>query len=113
MQIKPIVGNEWAQDEREKFADNDLFDAGANTRIGAWYLQKLLKRYRNTDNPLPYALADYNAGRKNLLKWNKGIASTNSAAFIEAIGYPSTKHYVRTVMERCADYEPVFPGKME
>ena len=31
-------------------------------------LSKLLKRYHQTDNALPYALADYNAGRGNVLR---------------------------------------------
>jgi soluble lytic murein transglycosylase len=67
---------------------------------GAWYLKKLLKRYRQTDDPVPYALADYNAGRGNLLKWNSGSAATNSSVFIQQIGFPGTKDYVRSVMRR-------------
>jgi soluble lytic murein transglycosylase len=53
---------------------------------------------------VPYALADYNAGRGNVLKWMKGAATTNSEAFIEQIGFPSTRHYVRTVVERRKKY---------
>jgi soluble lytic murein transglycosylase len=71
-------------------------------------LKKLLKRYARTDNPLPYALADYNAGRGNVLKWNSGSAATNSAAFVEQIGFPGTKDYVKAVMGRYAHYRPVF-----
>jgi len=37
---------------------------------------------------LPYALADYNAGRANVLKWRNGSAMTNSAALIDQIGFP-------------------------
>ena len=59
-----------------------------NTLIGAWYLEKLLKRYAQTDNPIPYVLADYNAGRSNVLKWNQGRAATNSAAFLWQIDFP-------------------------
>ena len=47
-------------------------------------LSKLLRRYTKTDSPLPYALADYNAGRGNVLKWNGGEAATNSVLFIDA-----------------------------
>ena len=36
---------------------------GSNTLAGAWYLAKLLRRYPHADDPLSYALADYNAGR--------------------------------------------------
>jgi soluble lytic murein transglycosylase len=57
---------------------------------------------------VPYALADYNAGRGNVLKWMKGAASTNSAAFLAAMDFPSTKHYIETVMERREHYRPQF-----
>ena len=82
-----------------------------NTRAGTWYLRKVSQRYKNTDNPLPYALADYNAGRANVLKWAKGAAATNSAAFIQAIGFPSTRDYVVRVSERYVRYRETFPPK--
>jgi len=71
-------------------------------------LKKMLKRYAQTDNPVPYALADYNAGRGNVLKWNAGEAATNSAVFIEQIGFPGTKAYVKSVMQRCEHYRSIF-----
>jgi soluble lytic murein transglycosylase len=101
MQIRKLTGEEWATAERvNSFEPDDLFSPETNTRVGAWYLAKLLKRYARTDNPLPYALADYNAGRSNVLKWNKGAAATNSAVFIEQIGFPSTRKYVESVMRK-------------
>ena len=35
-------------------------------------------------------------------------AATNSQAFIEQIGFPGTKRYVQTVLERYAYYRPIF-----
>ena len=61
-----------------------------------------------TDNPLPYALADYNAGRGNVLKWNHDAAATNSAAFLGQIGFPGTRHYVKSVMQRYDHYRGTF-----
>jgi len=43
-----------------------------------------------------------------VLKWNQGAAATNSAAFIEQIGFPGTRDYVRSVLRRYAYYRPVF-----
>ena len=80
MQIMESAALDWASVEKiYPFEHEQLFDPGTNTLAGAWYLKKLLRRYTQTDNPLPYALADYNAGRKNVLRWNKGAAATNSA----------------------------------
>ena len=109
MQLRETAAQEWADAEHlEGFAHEQCFDPVTNTLAGTWYLRKLLKRYVQTDDPLPYALADYNAGRGNVLKWIGGPAATNSAAFTAQIGFPGTKQYVRSVMRRYAHYRPVF-----
>ena len=99
MQIQEIAAQEWADaGHNTNFVHANCFDPGTNTLAATFYLGKLLKRYTKTDNPVPYALADYNAGRGNVLKWNGGAAATNSALFIEQIGFPGTKSYVKSVM---------------
>src|SRR5271169_2750139 len=86
MQIQEEAAREWAEAERvHGFEHEHCFDPATNTLAGAWYLKRLTKRYLQTNNPAAYALADYNAGRGNVLKWNKGEAATNSAVFIDAI----------------------------
>ena len=101
MQIQEIAAQEWADAEHDRtFLHAHCFDPGTNTLAATFYLAKLLKRYAKTDNPLPYALADYNAGRGNVLKWNTGPAATNSAQFVEQIGFPGTQAYVESVLRR-------------
>src|ERR1043165_4276844 len=64
MQVTEIAANEWAEAERIKtFQAEHLLNATTNASAGTFYLAKLLKRYRQADNAIPYALADYNAGR--------------------------------------------------
>jgi soluble lytic murein transglycosylase len=113
MQIREEAAQEWADAEHiSGFEHAHCLDAQTNTLAGTWYLKKLLKRYAQTDDPVPYALADYNAGRGNVLKWNTGEAATNSAVFIEQIGFPGTKAYVKSVMLRREKYRTIFgPGK--
>ena len=106
MQIQETAATEWANAEHiRNFQHEHCFNPDTNTLASTFYLGKLLKRYAKTDNPVPYALAEYNAGRGNLLKWNNGAAATNSAAFIAQIGFPGTKAYVRSVMRRVAFYQ--------
>ena len=106
------AGKDWTDAEHcPQLTPENLLNPGTNTLIGAWYLEKLIKRYAGTDNPLPYVLADYNAGRSNVLKWKQGAATTNSAAFIQQIGFPSTRSYVQIVMRRYEHYRPIFPPK--
>ena len=113
MQIIPAAAaKDWADAERlGVLRPEALLNPATNALAGAWYLEKLLKRYVQTDNPLPYALADYNAGRGNVLKWEHGSALTNSADFIAQINFPGTKSYVRAVLRRYEHYRPIFPAK--
>jgi soluble lytic murein transglycosylase len=110
MQIRAEAAGEWARAENlTRFTPEQLFDPATNTLAGTWYLGKLLKRYQKTDNPLPYALADYNAGRSHVLRWNKGAATTNHADFIAQVDFPSTRKYVKTILRRYEYYRPIFP----
>ena len=110
MQIRAAAARDWATAEKIKpFSPEQLLDPLTNTLAGAWYLRKLLRRHQSADNPLPYALADYNAGRSHALQWLKGVAATNSAAFIDRIEFPGTRKYVRAVLQRYEHYRPIFP----
>ncbi len=112
MQIMKPTAQEWATAERVSFFQHEqLYDPARNVQAGAWYLRKLLRRYPGTDDPVPYALADYNAGRANVLRWAQGTAATNSQQFIEQITFPSTRDYVRSVLRRYEKYRPIFPPR--
>lgn len=109
MQIRSIAAGEWAAAEKlGVMAPDQLLNPGSNTLAGTWYLSKLLRRYRNTDNPIPYALADYNAGRTRVLHWTSGPAASNSTAFVEQIDFPGTKRYVSAVAKRRQVYRDEF-----
>jgi soluble lytic murein transglycosylase len=106
MQLRELAAQEWADSERiPTYRHEHCLDATTNALAGTFYLGKLLRRYRQTDNPVPYALADYNAGRANVLKWIAGEGETNSAVFIEHIGFPLTRRYVVEVMQRSKRYQ--------
>lgn len=106
MQLREAAALDWAGAEHiQNFSHEHCFDPGTNVLAGTYYLGKLLRRYGRTDNPIPFALADYNAGRGHLLKWSGGAGATNSAVFIRQIGFPETKTYVKSVMRRYALYK--------
>jgi soluble lytic murein transglycosylase len=105
MQVREAAALEWAAAEHiAGFEHAACLDPATNTLAGTWYLKKTLLRYKEADNPLPYALADYNAGRGNVLKWRAGSAMTNSAAFMDQIGFPGTKAYVQSILKRYEHY---------
>ncbi|NDD40298.1 MAG: hypothetical protein EB082_18135, partial [Verrucomicrobia bacterium] len=74
-----------------------------------WYLAKLLRRYPQADDPVPYALADYNAGRGHVLRWDQGAAATNSQQFLAQMTFPGTRRYIETVVKRRERYREEFP----
>ena len=109
MQIREAAAFEWADAEKfEKFEHEEITDPQKNILCGSYYLSKLMKRYTHTDNPIPYALADYNAGRTHVLRWNKGAAKTNSTAFLAQMDYPGTRQYAINVMKRYEEYKRGF-----
>lgn len=109
MQICEPAAREWAEAERlTDFQHAHLLAPGSNTLAGAWYLAKLLRRYPQTDDPVPYALADYNAGRGHVLRWMAGAAATNSQQFLAQMTFPGTRRYIETVVQRRAHYRNEF-----
>ncbi|MGZ4961958.1 MAG: lytic transglycosylase domain-containing protein [Limisphaerales bacterium] len=110
MQVRSTAAQEWASAENvQQFHHEACLNPATNILVGTWYLQHVLRRYRQTDNPVAYALADYNAGRGNVLKWLVGSASTNSTEFVSHIGFPTTQDYVQVVMQRRDSYRKEFP----
>lgn len=109
MQICDAAAYEWAGAEHLRaFEPDQLLDPRTNTRAGAWYLKKIMRRYTNSDNATVYALADYNAGRGNVLRWYRGEAKTNSAVFMGLIDFPTTAIYVKEILGKEGDYRDSF-----
>jgi len=112
MQVGKLAGQEWAKAEGiPMFSHDHLFNPARNIEAGTWYLRKMLRRYSSTDYPARYALADYNAGRSNILRWNKGAAATNSAEFLQHMDFPRTRDYVVSILKRQPKYQREFVGK--
>jgi soluble lytic murein transglycosylase len=110
MQIRETAASEWAAAEHiQNFDHAACLDPLTNVLAGTWYLRRVLRHYGQADDPLPFGLAEYNAGRGNVLKWLAGDHATNSAAFMERIGFPSTRVYVQKIIQRYQDYRPVNP----
>lgn len=106
MQIRELTATEWCRENKvTNFPLDHLYNPQTNITVGTWYLKKMLKRYADTDNPLVYALCDYNAGRRKVLEWADGEARTNSKAFLSNISYPTTKSYIETITEQKHHYE--------
>ena len=69
---------------------------------------EFLKLIRSKDDPIPFALAEYNAGRKRVDRWVESTKLGEAATAADlrgSIGFPTTRGYVNTILKRRACYE--------
>jgi soluble lytic murein transglycosylase len=101
MQVTPTAAMEWAHVVQQEALDfSTLLDAHSNIAAGAWYLHRALQRWASRHDPLPYALAEYNAGLSNVRRWDKEAGGSMATNFADSIGYPTTQRYVREIIRR-------------
>jgi len=102
MQVMPGTGKDWALATRcSNFTPDALRNETVNVQAGAWYLGRALRYWQGigVDNPVPFALAEYNAGRSKVLHWLPKGQATTAEEFKKAISYPSVRHYIERVTE--------------
>ena len=107
MQVSELAAKEWAKETRvTDFRAEDLFDPKTNLEAGAWYLHRALQRWQREQDPLPFALAEYNAGASRAQRWAGGsTAVLSSDAFRQNIDFPGTRKYVDSIIQRYEFYK--------
>ncbi len=105
MQVMPETAKEWAKTNKRDLVDlNELLDPATNLRVGTWYLSKALQDWDQASEPIPLALAQYNAGRSHVLKWADANALADGEYFIRCIRFPSTRSYVKDIVKQYQYY---------
>ena len=103
MQVGEAAAHDWAAAHKvEVFVFADLFDAKTNLEAGAWYLGRALEHWKDREDPIPFALAEYNAGRARVEKW--AANSATAAEMLRGAGRTSAKGYVEDVVRRFHHY---------
>ncbi len=72
----------------------DLFDPAVNARLGATYLDTMIRRYRGV---LPLAFAAYNAGPGRVDQWLTERGALPLDEWVERIPFRETRGYVKRV----------------
>jgi soluble lytic murein transglycosylase len=72
-----------------------------NIKFGTWYLDYTHQEY---DNNSLFAIASYNAGPGAVGEWVDKNTISDPDQFVEAIPYPETKGYVKSVFENYWNY---------
>ncbi len=108
MQITEGAASDWAREEKiETFVPVDLFDPRVNIEAGTWYLARALRHWADRDDPVPFALAEYNAGRQRVKRWQKlgaTPAEIGAAELREVMDFPTTKRYIADIVRRYAAF---------
>jgi peptidoglycan lytic transglycosylase len=109
MQITENAATDWARAEKiQVFVPTDLFDPKVNIEAGTWYLSRALKRWSSKDDPVPFALAEYNAGLTRVQRWvqDSGMGETAGAGDLRAVmDFPTTKNYIAAISARYDYYK--------
>src|SRR3982074_2838644 len=67
MQVTEVAARDWAIAKGfANFRADELLVPETNLEVGGWYLSKAVQRWNAADDALPFALAEYNAGKSRV-----------------------------------------------
>jgi soluble lytic murein transglycosylase len=108
MQVSERAANEWARETKVVgFNPDQLFDPKMNLEAGTWYLQRAIQHWNHQSDPIPFALAEYNAGASRAQRWSggNGAADVSERQFLQKIDFPATRRYVESIIDRYKFYQ--------
>src|SRR5947207_10341540 len=108
MQVSEKAADEWARENKiDNFRGEELFDPKTNLKAGSWYLHRALQHWERQPDPLPFALAEYNAGASRAQRWagGEGALAIPPKDFLANIDFRGTRNYVDSVMARYYFYK--------
>jgi soluble lytic murein transglycosylase len=121
MQVSEIAARDWAAAKGvREIRPEQILSPDMNLEIGTWYLSKAVQRWNAEDNAVPFALAEYNAGKSRVDRWvrtalrKKNGQQLTAETFQDSIDFPSTARYVRTILARYDFYKrrgPLLAGE--
>ena len=108
MQVTERAANEWARETKiSGFHPDQLFEPKTNLEAGTWYLHRAMEHWEHQSDPIPFALAEYNAGASRAQRWSggSGLADMSERQFLQNIDFPATRKYVESIIDRYRFYQ--------
>jgi soluble lytic murein transglycosylase len=112
MQVSEIAARDWAASKGVRdVRPEQILIPEMNLEIGTWYLKKAVQRWTCQDNAVPFALAEYNAGKSRVDRWirsashKKNGQPVTAETFQDSIDFPSTARYVKAILARYDFYK--------
>lgn len=107
-QVMPSTAREIAQRlERADSSSDDLLRPVVSIEFGAYYLGQQMSLF---DDNVYHALAAYNGGPGNALRWSQRGQWADPDLFLEGIDFAETRTYLRAVLENYANYRFLYAG---
>jgi peptidoglycan lytic transglycosylase len=108
MQVSERAANEWARETKVAgFHPDQLFEPKINLEAGTWYLHRAMEHWDHQSDPIPFALAEYNAGASRAQRWSggNGVTDISERQFLQKIDFPATRRYVESIINRYRFYQ--------
>jgi soluble lytic murein transglycosylase len=102
MQLMPATGRELGGRLYRSFNVSRLENPETNIELGTMHLKMLVNIFGGKTQ---LAIASYNAGQGNVMKWRRAAPSKPMDEFLESIPFPETRNYVKRVTMLRASYE--------
>ncbi|HEX8410397.1 MAG TPA: lytic transglycosylase domain-containing protein, partial [Thermoanaerobaculia bacterium] len=104
MQLMPPTAKEHAKKLRIVFAVSRLENPDVNIQLGTFHLRMLIDMFRGN---VYMAVASYNAGQGNVLKWRRAAPGKPTDEFLESIPFQETRNYVKRVTMLRSTYQRI------
>lgn len=108
MQVTERAASEWARENRiAGFQLDQLYEPKINLEAGTWYLRRAVEHWDHQPDPIPFALAEYNAGASRAQRWSGGntLADMSERQFLGNIDFPATRKYIESIVDRYKFYQ--------
>ena len=104
MQIMPSTGKELGARLHVPFSAARLENPEVNIELGTFHLKNLIDMFGGNTY---LAVASYNAGQGNVLKWKRAAAGKPLDELLESIPFPETRNYVKRVTMLRSSYSRI------
>jgi soluble lytic murein transglycosylase len=98
-----------------EFNDRQLLEPELNVEIGCWYIKRSLDRYKDSPEPVLFALLRYNAGESRADIWLRTAMTSPPPAgippenhYLSLVDFPKTRAYARRILQRFRSHNFLF-----
>jgi soluble lytic murein transglycosylase len=108
LQMIPPTSRRVASHLDRPYTDDVLYDPEGNIQYGAWYIGRLLKKFKGQ---VALGAGSFNAGPAAMIRWLKRHGDRPLDEFIELCPYTQTREYMKKLLDIYAHYVYLWDGQ--